>query len=150
MLYRLRDRLQIIHMKIKTSSPQQTHALAADLARKTSEGTIYALVGSLGTGKTEFVRGFVAALSPDVCVSSPSFTLINTYNTGSFVVHHFDFYRLKSKEELVEIGFYEYINSDAVCFIEWADMFPEVLPENSIYIRFYEGNDNCRVITVVN
>jgi len=135
-------------MKIKSSTPQQTHALAADLAKKTSEGFVYALVGTLGTGKTEFVRGFVAALCAEVSVSSPSFTLLNTYDTGSFPIHHFDFYRLKSREDLVEIGYYEYINTDAVCFIEWADMFPEVIPEKAVYIRFEEGANNSREITV--
>jgi len=110
---------------------------------------VYGLIGSLGSGKTEFVRGFIAALAPDAHVCSPSFTLVNTYRTDSFPVHHFDFYRLNTADELIEIGYEEYISNDeAVVFIEWADMFPEVLPESVRYIRFTEDEKHVRIITV--
>ncbi len=136
-------------MPVTSSSPADTHACAAQLAGKSVAGMVYALVGSLGSGKTEFVRGFVRALSSEATVTSPSFTLVNTYPTTSFVIHHFDFYRLNSPDELFEIGYYEYIADDsAVVLIEWADMFPEVLPDKVRYIRFTEEEGDIRLITI--
>src|SRR5271169_5224280 len=110
---------------MKSSSLQETRDFGASTARNALGGEVYGLVGELGTGKTEFVRGFVAKLNPDAVVRSPSFTLVNIYETSCFPVYHFDFYRLKSAAELPEIGFQEYIRSDGVCLIEWADMFKE-------------------------
>ena len=135
-------------MQVKSASPDETRAFGAKLAKKTNEGTIYALIGRLGSGKTEFVRGFVAALSPDAAVCSPSFTIVNTYHTNTFIIHHFDFYRIKNADELIEIGYREYINNDAVCLIEWADMFFEVLPETAKYVRFKEEKGNVRIISI--
>ena len=137
-------------MQIKSLSPDETRAIGARLAKETNDGTIYALIGSLGSGKTEFVRGFVAALSPDAAVCSPSFTIVNTYPTSKFIIHHFDFYRIKKADELIEIGYHEYINNDTVCVIEWADMFPEVLPETTKFIRFKELKGTIRVISINN
>jgi len=134
-------------MHFTSSSPADTHACAAQLAKESAAGAVYALVGTLGSGKTEFVRGFVRALSPDAAVTSPSFTLVNTYPADPFVIHHFDFYRLNSADELLEIGYYEYVSDEsAVVLIEWADMFPEVLPASVRYIRFTEEEDT-RLIT---
>lgn len=131
-----------------TKSPQETRAFAASIAKNCVRGTVYALSGTLGSGKTEFVRGFVDSLSSKSAVRSPSFTLVNTYETDLFPIHHFDFYRLTEPDELFEIGFDEYLDNNAVCFIEWAEMFPEVLPENIVFIRFAEGDDHCRIITI--
>ena len=137
-------------MQIKSLSPDETRAFGAKLAKETNEGTVYALIGSLGSGKTEFVRGFVAALSSDAAVSSPTFTIVNTYPAGKFIIHHFDFYRIRNADELIEIGFQEYINNDDVCLIEWADMFPEVFPEKTIFIQFKEEKSTIRFISVDN
>ncbi len=136
-------------MQVTSSSPSDTHACAAQLAGKSTAGMVYALVGSLGSGKTEFVRGFVRALSSEATVTSPSFTLVNTYPTSPFVIHHFDFYRLNSAEELFEIGYYEYVADEtAVVLIEWADMFPEALPESIRYVRFEEKDKDNRIIDI--
>ncbi len=135
--------------KYKTSTPDETRSLAAQLAKKTAVGTVYGLTGGLGAGKTEFVRGFVAVLAPDTMVCSPSFTLVNTYRTDSFPIYHFDFYRLNDPDELIEIGYEEYITDyDAVVFIEWADMFPDVLPEHTQFIHFKEVDRDHRIISV--
>ncbi len=135
-------------MKIRSTSVEQTRTAGARLAAQARPGDIYGLAGELGAGKTEFVRGFVAALAPDAAVRSPTFTLINTYETPSFPIHHFDFYRLKSPDELREIGFHEYLAGDGVCLIEWADMFADVLPGNARMVRFQveTGDDRARLI----
>jgi tRNA threonylcarbamoyladenosine biosynthesis protein TsaE len=135
-------------MQIKTTSPEETRILGAKLADKSTAGMVYGLIGNLGTGKTELVRGFVAALTSKAVVRSPSFSLVNTYETGAFPVHHFDFYRLADISELFEIGFTDYLGGDAVCLIEWADMFPDALPEDTKYIRLHEESETVRMIEI--
>jgi len=133
-------------MRIISTSVLETRATGAKIAGITKESSIYGLIGDLGCGKTEFVRGFVAALREDIVVSSPSFSILNTYNTNSHIVHHFDFYRLKNYNELMEIGFYEYSNSNAVLLIEWADRLSECMPSSAHYIRFYDNGTHERII----
>ena len=137
-------------MHCRSTSPKETRRFAAEVATVIKPGTVLALIGALGNGKTEFVRGFVAALSKEAGVCSPSFTLVNTYQTGACEVHHFDFFRLNSRDELLEIGYYEYVNDpDAIVLIEWADRFPEVLPHHTRTIRFSLDNDETvRIIDV--
>ena len=115
---------------------EETRAIGARFAGASRPGCLYVLEGELGAGKTEFVRGFVAALNPDAAVRSPSFSLCNIYETGSFTVYHFDFYRLADATELGEIGFDEYATDDGVCLVEWGTLFPEVLPPHAQVIRF--------------
>ncbi|MBD3344034.1 MAG: tRNA (adenosine(37)-N6)-threonylcarbamoyltransferase complex ATPase subunit type 1 TsaE [Chitinivibrionales bacterium] len=135
-------------MSVTTRSADDTRSLGAKTAAKARVGETYALIGELGAGKTEFVRGFVDYLNPQVKVQSPSFTILRTYQTRSFPVYHFDFYRLSHPDELIEIGFADYVGADGVCLIEWADRFPEVLPEDVRTIRFSDRGDDIREIEV--
>jgi tRNA threonylcarbamoyladenosine biosynthesis protein TsaE len=135
-------------MKILSSSLEETRAAGARLAKSAKPGDIYALVGELGTGKTEFVRGFVEALCAGCNVRSPTFTIVNVYDTPRYPVYHFDFYRLKKAAELVEIGFGDYVQGDGVCFVEWADMFPEVLPSSCGTVTFTDNGDGRRSIVM--
>jgi tRNA threonylcarbamoyladenosine biosynthesis protein TsaE len=131
-------------------SVEDTRNAGAGLAVQASAGDVYGLVGDLGTGKTEFVRGFVAALEPAAGVHSPTFTLVNIYDCLKWPVYHFDFYRLKNSGELREIGFYEYAwAGDGVCLVEWADMFPEALPEGTRMIRFSAESESVRRIEMI-
>ncbi len=135
-------------MKVYSESIEQTRALGAEIARRALPGEVYGLIGELGTGKTEFVRGFVSALNPAAPVRSPSFSLVNTYDIPGGRLHHFDFYRLSEQDELIEIGYDEYLADNAVCVIEWADMFPEALPDNATFIRFSAAGENTREIEI--
>jgi tRNA threonylcarbamoyladenosine biosynthesis protein TsaE len=135
-------------MQIFSSSVEETREAGARLAQSARAGDVSALSGELGSGKTEFVRGFIAARCDTCAVKSPSFTIVNIYETPKYPVYHFDFYRLKKAQELVEIGFTEYIQGEGVCFIEWADMFPEVMPEDATSIRFTEKGNGRRIITI--
>jgi tRNA threonylcarbamoyladenosine biosynthesis protein TsaE len=127
-------------------SAEETRLLGKETAYCLSSGDIIALSGGLGSGKTEFVRGVMSVLNPVQIVRSPSFSLVNTYESPQFLLHHFDFYRLSFADELFEVGFDEYVYSEAVCLIEWADMFPEVLPGHTKYIRFTHAYENVRHI----
>lgn len=129
-------------------SVQETRDCGASLARKASPGDVFALQGDLGTGKTEFVRGFMAELLPDAPVRSPSFAIVNTYETPRFPVYHFDFYRLGGYDELIEIGFDEYLSGEGVCIVEWADLFPDALPKTTRWISFEDRGGDLREITL--
>jgi tRNA threonylcarbamoyladenosine biosynthesis protein TsaE len=135
-------------MKTVSASVAQTRALGAALAARAGPGSCFALEGELGAGKTEFVRGFVAALAPAALVRSPSFSLLNIYETAPFPVYHFDFYRLADESELGEIGFAEYAAGDGVCLIEWGTLFPRVLPPGTITVRFRDLGGDTREIDI--
>lgn len=133
-------------MKTVTCGVRETRDLGARLADDAKEGDCYVLEGDLGAGKTEFVRGFVAALAKPVSVKSPSFAILNIYETDRFPVYHFDFYRLSDASELFEIGFEEYVSGNGVCLIEWGTMFPAVLPKGATIIRFKDIGSDKREI----
>jgi tRNA threonylcarbamoyladenosine biosynthesis protein TsaE len=135
--------------KTTTRSVDETRSVGAEVARRSRAGDIYALIGKLGTGKTEFVRGFVAACDESAEVHSPSFPILNIYDTPRFPVYHFDFYRLRDRRELVEIGFGDYLDGDGVCLIEWADLFMGELPAAGVkVVRFEDAGENLRTIEV--
>ncbi|MBD3421910.1 MAG: tRNA (adenosine(37)-N6)-threonylcarbamoyltransferase complex ATPase subunit type 1 TsaE [Chitinivibrionales bacterium] len=129
-------------------STGETRAAGARIAAAAEAGDTFGLIGKLGAGKTEFVRGFTACFARNARVTSPSFSLLNIYDTLRFPVYHFDFYRLNEAEELIEIGFEEYTTANGICLIEWADMFPEVMPVDTIYVCFEEKADRSRLIEV--
>lgn len=131
---------------ITTHSSEETQMIGNRLVSILKVGDIVVLTGDLGSGKTELVRGFMRELNPSAVVRSPSFSLVNSYESAQFNVNHFDFYRLASSDDLFEIGFDEYISSNSVNFIEWGEMFPEVLPKDYLYFNFKEADEDKRVI----
>lgn len=133
-------------MKIVAGSVGDTRAFGGRLAAGCRGGECIAIEGALGAGKTEFVRGFAAFLDPHVAVKSPSFSILNIYETPRFPVYHFDFYRIADAAELFEIGFAEYASGDGVCLIEWGTLFPEVLPPHARIIRIRDCGKNRREI----
>jgi tRNA threonylcarbamoyladenosine biosynthesis protein TsaE len=133
-------------MVVTTSTVEATRDFGARVAAQAQPGDIYALEGELGTGKTEFVRGFVAEIDRNVTVRSPSFAIVNTYTTERLPVYHFDFYRLCDISELDEIGFEEYVGGEGICLIEWATMFRTALPPNTRLLRFHDTGVHNREI----
>jgi tRNA threonylcarbamoyladenosine biosynthesis protein TsaE len=133
-------------VKTRTSSVEETRRLGAKLAKTALPGDVFSLNGDLGCGKTEFARGFVEALSSGVDVRSPTFSIVNTYQTPDFPIHHFDFYRIEDAREFSSIGIDEYICGDGVCLIEWGDMYPDVLPDTTKRINFIEVDETTREI----
>lgn len=129
-----------------SNSPEETAAAGARCAERARPGDVFALEGDLGAGKTQFVKGFVAALGSAAEVTSPTFTLVHEYRDGRVPVFHFDFYRLESPEEVLRLGFDEYTAGDGISVIEWADRFPQILPTEAITIRFETTGEMTRVI----
>ena len=131
--------MQTFSCTVVTHAPQETAALAERLGGAAEAGTVLCLVGDLGAGKTLFTQGFARGLGVTEEVTSPTFALMNQY-CGRLPVTHFDLYRLEREDELDEIGFYEYAEpSGGVVLIEWADKFPDALPEPHIRLEIERG-----------
>ncbi|HEX3019474.1 MAG TPA: tRNA (adenosine(37)-N6)-threonylcarbamoyltransferase complex ATPase subunit type 1 TsaE [Chitinispirillaceae bacterium] len=133
-------------MQIHTSTVEQTRNVGARLAQRVKPGDVFILDGDLGTGKTEFVRGFVASLGDNVTVRSPSFSILNIYLTATINIYHFDFYRLSDASELSQLGFDDYLYGNGVCLIEWGSLFRDMLPERSRIIKFIDTGESERVL----
>ena len=110
-------------------------------------GAVIALVGGLGAGKTHWTKGLVAALGCAVEVTSPTFSLVHEYRGGDLTVFHFDFYRLASAGDLLALGWDEYLEAGGVIVAEWADKFPELLPQDAIWLRFAVEMDESRSVS---
>ena len=138
-------------MIIETNSAEETFTLGKALGEKASPGQIYTLDGDLGTGKTVFTQGVAAGLGITEAISSPTFTIIQEYDTGRLPLYHFDVYRIGDIEEMEEIGYDDYFFGEGICLIEWADLIREILPEHVIRITIekdLEKGFDYRKITI--
>ena len=127
-------------------SENDTKKISKSFANELKLQDIVVLKGELGAGKTFFIKHTLAKLGVDK-VTSPSFSIVNEYS-GDYKFYHFDFYRLKNIEELFDIGWQDYLNEeDAIIFIEWGDMFPEILPSKKINIHI-KVNGNKRELQI--
>ena len=122
-------------MRIESNSAEDTFALGKQCGQKAAAAQFYCLYGDLGVGKTVFTQGFAAGLGIKGPVSSPTFTILQVYDEGRLPFYHFDVYRISDPEEMYEIGFEEYIEGEGVCFIEWANLIEEILPEHFTEIK---------------
>lgn len=114
-------------MLYKSYSPEETADIAAEFAKTLKSGDVICLNGDLGVGKTAFVQGLARALGVTDYVSSPTFTIVNSYD-GILPLHHFDVYRINDCEEMYEIGYEEYIYGDGISVIEWPEIIADILP----------------------
>ena len=115
--------------KIISKSPEDTFALGKQIGESVAPGSVLTLVGDLGVGKTVFTQGLAAGLGISDAVNSPTFTIVQEYETGRIPLYHFDVYRLADPEELEEIGYEEYFFGEGVCLIEWPSRIEELIPE---------------------
>jgi tRNA threonylcarbamoyladenosine biosynthesis protein TsaE len=131
---------------LTSGSAAETEAAGARLAENLQVGDVVALVGELGAGKTQFVKGIARGLGVADTVTSPTFTLIHEYRGGRLSLYHFDFYRLDQAGALTTIGFDEYLSGDGVCVIEWADKFASVIPAQAHWVRLRIISPEVRAI----
>jgi tRNA threonylcarbamoyladenosine biosynthesis protein TsaE len=111
-----------------------TRAFGRELGASARPGQIIALVGTLGAGKTTLASAITAGTGSDDPVTSPTFTLVHEYRGGHLPVFHLDFYRLESEHELTGLGWDDLLDANGLILVEWADLFPEALPRDSIWI----------------
>ena len=130
----------------ETVNSQGTVQLGEDLSRYIEKGDVLALVGELASGKTTFIKGMLRGLKYTKPVTSPTFTLINEYD-AMFPVIHIDCYREENLNRWIKIGLHDYINSENIVIIEWADKISSLLPKDHIQINFtHTGQDKREIM----
>lgn len=135
----------------ETYSPEETEAIGQKLAEHAAPGDVYTLVGDLGTGKTVFTKGIAKGLGITEPVSSPTFTIVQIYESGRMPFYHFDVYRISDIDEMDEIGYEDCFYGQGLTMIEWADLIREILPAKRKDIRIekdLEKGFDYRKITI--
>lgn len=130
-----------------THGEAETEALAQSLADNIPDGTVIAMYGDLGAGKTAFVRGLARGMGLSCRVSSPTFTIVNEYD-GERTLIHFDMYRLESSDELFDIGWEDYLARGAVCAVEWSENVDDAFFGDELIVHIEKLSDNDRKITI--
>lgn len=125
--------------KFYSASGSETEKIAAEFAKTLSSGTTVCLFGEMGVGKTVFTNGLCRALGVKDYVTSPTFTVVNEYDGEDFPIYHFDMYRIEDEDELLEIGFDEYLNAGGICIIEWPQNVVNSLPKKRIDVEILRG-----------
>ena len=134
-----------------TKTLDETKELATKIAKNIAIGTVIALIGDLGTGKTAFAQGFAKAIGIKEAVGSPTFKLVSEYEGLEYWLYHIDCYRLKNAQQFMNIGGEDYLDTiRGITLIEWADIIEEILPNDTIMINFKRiaGKFNYREITI--
>ena len=139
-------RVELTDRKITSLNVEETQRIAAALAEVVVPGTVIALEGDLGAGKTHFTQGLARGLGVGEAVTSPTFNVMSVYDQGRLPLYHFDLYRLEDALELEDIAFYDYVEADGVSCIEWAAKFPEEIPTQALWISITTREDNARSI----
>ena len=134
-----------------SKNEQDTINFATRLAANLKIGDIIVLSGDLGAGKTKFTQGILKYFNLENEISSPTFTIVNEYDSGRLKLNHFDVYRVSDPDEIYAIGFDDYIFSDAVSIIEWANYIEDILPKEYLHIyieKNLDNGENFRTITL--
>ena len=130
-----------------TNSPVQTEDLAAAWAKLLRPGTVIAFRGDLGAGKTAFTRGLARGLGIIDPVTSPTYTIVNEYLSGRIPLFHFDMYRLRSADDLFDIGWDDYLERGGICAVEWSENVADAL-EDPFVVTIEKVDETTRKITL--
>lgn len=124
----------------------ETAAFGIDLGKRACPGTVIALTGDLGAGKTTLTKAIAQGLGISDMITSPTFNIVKEYDGGRLSLYHFDVYRIGDADEMYELGYEEYFYGNGVCVVEWADLIEDLLPENAVRIQLeYGGEEGERI-----
>ena len=130
-------------------SLDEINEVAARFISQYREHKVMALYGSMGVGKTTFVKALCEVMEVEDIVNSPSFAIINEYgDKAGDIIYHFDFYRLKDVNEAYDLGYEDYLYSGNLCLIEWPEKIEPILPEDILELHFEQTESGERTITV--
>ncbi len=134
-------------MEIRINSLDEIGKAAQEFIDTMGDNTIFAFYGKMGAGKTTFIKAVCEALGVKDVINSPTFAIVNEYLAGNGEpIYHFDFYRIKKEQEVLDIGYEDYIYSDCLCFMEWPELIEDLLPEDAVKVTIKELEDGKRVI----
>ena len=134
-------------MKYTTNSPLETEAIGAALGKILPPGSVLAYRGDLGAGKTAFTRGLARGLGCKEIVTSPTYTIVNEYLGGRIPLFHFDMYRLRSSDDLFDIGWEDYLDRGGICAVEWSENVADAM-EDAVTITIEKLGEDSRQITI--
>ena len=133
-------------MEIKIQDLEHINEAAKQFVARIGDHKVFAFYGSMGAGKTTFIKAVCEELGVEDVITSPTFAIINEYTGQEGTIYHFDFYRIKKLEEVYDMGYEDYFYSGALCFIEWPELIEEVLPEDAVKVSITEKEDGSRAI----
>ncbi len=134
-------------MELQINSLEEIGTTAREFIRLTADATVIAFYGSMGAGKTTFVRALCEAKGVAEAVTSPTFAIVNEYQSAALEpIYHFDFYRIRRLSEAYDMGFEDYLYSGHLCLIEWPELVEELLPENTVRVHIDVNDDGTRTV----
>lgn len=134
---------------IKIEGLEEYRRAAREFIPFLEKGRIFAFYGAMGSGKTTFIKSLCEELGVEDAINSPTFAIVNEYEDGEGrTIYHFDFYRIKSVAEVYNMGYEEYLYSDAFCFMEWPELIEELLPEECVRVDIKEESDGTRTLKI--
>lgn len=133
-------------MEIKIQDLEHINEAAKQFVARIGDHKVFAFYGSMGAGKTTFIKAVCEELGVEDVITSPTFAIINEYTGQEGTIYHFDFYRIKKLEEVYDMGYEDYFYSGALCFIEWPELIDEVLPDDAVKVSITEKEDGSRAI----
>ena len=135
-------------MQIIIKSPETIRESAKAFVEAMGDSTIFAFYGSMGAGKTTFIKAICEEMGVEDVITSPTFAIVNEYRsaTSGELIYHFDFYRIKKQEEVYDMGYEDYIESGAVCFMEWPELIEDLLPEDVVKVSIKQQKDGSRIV----
>ena len=136
-------------MEIKIQNIDTIRESAREFIQNIGEHKVFAFYGKMGAGKTTFVKAICEELGVEDVITSPTFAIVNEYETSPKPqsIYHFDFYRIKRLEEVYDMGSEDYFYSGALCFIEWPELIEDLLPEDAVKVTITENADGTRSVT---
>ena len=135
-------------MEIIINSLEDIDGAARTFAANMGDSRVFAFYGSMGAGKTTFIKALCRQMGVDDVITSPTFSIVNEYHRagGSGVIYHFDFYRIKRLDEVYDMGYEEYFYSGSPCFIEWPELIEDLLPEDAVKVTIGETGGGARAV----
>lgn len=137
-------------MDIKINSLDEMGKAAQEFVAAMGDRTVFAFYGKMGAGKTTFIKAVCEELGVEDVINSPTFAIVNEYVDGKGEpVYHFDFYRIKKEQEVLDIGYEDYVYSGHVCFMEWPELIENLLPDDAVKVTIEEETDGSRKVSIL-